>query len=357
MAQPALQVHASSLKLSLIAGLFTVLGAMGTAMLVRVFGVAEERAPPHELQAPRGRQRQRAGSPRDLRGVCYTLALVSAMLLGYSWCDLLPEAMDGLAASTTMIVFAAAGLIELLTSLLLRGSFNSCGARIRQLAHRNSSRTIFATAFAPTAVGTSRTGVPTGTAARRQSPTAPLVNHQHLQWPGSALDHELRMLGRITTVIIGVHNLLEGFNMAFAGAGASREGSWPSVSLVVSLMLENIPEGILLAVPVYCGSRSFKLTLGCAFCAGMLEPVGVRISPLVLLWFQGSRVWLFLPACLATISGMVSSLLLVESIPFAVKNTTSENLASLSLALGLGFLLACVFQPLLIHLGKVQMVS
>eukprot|EP01059_Diplonema_ambulator_P034942 TRINITY_DN8081_c0_g1_i1.p1 TRINITY_DN8081_c0_g1~~TRINITY_DN8081_c0_g1_i1.p1 ORF type:complete len:337 (+),score=117.30 TRINITY_DN8081_c0_g1_i1:43-1053(+) len=81
---------------------------------------------------------------------------------------------------------------------------------------------------------------------------------------------DLRRMGLLTALALGLHNFPEGFATFIATLEEPSLGA----ALAVAIAIHNIPEGICVAMPVYYASGSKWKALGWATLSGLSEPVG-----------------------------------------------------------------------------------
>uniref|UniRef100_A0A7S1EPV4 Uncharacterized protein n=1 Tax=Timspurckia oligopyrenoides TaxID=708627 RepID=A0A7S1EPV4_9RHOD len=248
-----------------------------------------------------------------------------ALLLCWSIYDVLPSAITGLSLSSTLLYFISGALTTL--------SLSAC--------------------FSRTSIVYSRFHMTTNT-----------------------IRSELRRSGHVACIVVALHNFLEGGALCLAsykGLGANRNVEMPSFLLITSLAIENIPEGLLIALPL-CAMHSIvessdgsvresqaKVAFRAVLFAGMagfMEPFGVCVGAVLLRVLAGNVElwWGLLSAALALIAGMFCALLLCEMLPVAFKNTQLRAFPVLSIALGIGCLCGCTLQPLLIHYGHIPVI-
>jgi ZIP family zinc transporter len=92
---------------------------------------------------------------------------------------------------------------------------------------------------------------------------------------GAARRRELLRLGFLMAVTMTLHNMPEGFAVAFASM-TGREGFGATVAAAIAA--HNIPEGLIVAAPVYAATGSRWRALAIATASGLSEPVGALIA-------------------------------------------------------------------------------
>ncbi|WIA36696.1 hypothetical protein OEZ86_007973 [Tetradesmus obliquus] len=82
-------------------------------------------------------------------------------------------------------------------------------------------------------------------------------------------------LGLLMTITLTIHNLPEGFAVAFSAF----TNIGPIMALAIAL--HNIPEGLVIAAPLYAATGSKLTALGATAASGLSEPVGALLALLV----------------------------------------------------------------------------
>lgn len=96
---------------------------------------------------------------------------------------------------------------------------------------------------------------------------------------GTEVRHaELRRVGLMTAIAVGVHNFPEGFATFVSAYEDWRMG----LPIAVAIGLHNIPEGIAIAVPVLFATGDPKRAFTWALLSGIAEPIGALVGWLVL---------------------------------------------------------------------------
>lgn len=113
-------------------------------------------------------------------------------------------------------------------------------------------------------------------------------------------------LGLLMAVTMTLHNLPEGFAVAFA--------SFTDFGGVMALAVavHNIPEGVIVAAPIYAATGSRLQALGTALFSGLSEPLGALIA---LLFVKPFLTPLRLQYTLAVVGGMMLAVCIMELLP------------------------------------------
>lgn len=85
---------------------------------------------------------------------------------------------------------------------------------------------------------------------------------------------DLKRMGILTGLAIGLHNLPEGL----ATFVATLASPYLGVALAVAIALHNIPEGICVSMPVYYATGSRMKGFLWAFLSGISEPLGMNCT-------------------------------------------------------------------------------
>lgn len=240
-------------------------------------------------------------------------AALGAALLFLGCCDLLPEAAAGISLIRTFFCFILGASGSALASRLLR---------LRKTLFVRAASTVDARFAAR---------------AEDLSPD---------QRPHLLHSAEVLVVGVVTFVSLSVHNLLEGMSILFA----VQEGLERGVRLAAAISLENLPEGVCIALPLYFATRSKSVAIRMALFSGMMEPLGVLLPGL---FMQNYMTQTAISSLLAIIAGILVFVALAEMLPLAVKTASTRTMSSLSIWMGYGVLSATVFQPMLIYHARV----
>merc|ERR1712130_218013 len=83
---------------------------------------------------------------------------------------------------------------------------------------------------------------------------------------------ELMRLGLLMCLVMTLHNLPEGFAVAFS----SFTDFGPYMAFAIAI--HNIPEGVIVAAPVYAATGSRWKAMAIALASGLSEPIGALIA-------------------------------------------------------------------------------
>lgn len=130
---------------------------------------------------------------------------------------------------------------------------------------------------------------------------------------------ELFRLGLVMSLTMTLHNLPEGFAVAFS----SMTDFGPVMALAIAI--HNIPEGIIVAAPVYAATGSRWKALAMAACSGLSEPIGalialVSVKPII---SEDS-----LHIILAVVGGIMTAVCVLELWPEGRKCRASTHLVT-----------------------------
>ena len=271
-----------------------------------------------------------AGVHMPLHRLACSQAALGAALLFLGCCDLLPEAAAGISLFRALIFFIVGACGSAVTARLLR---------LRAITH------LITTSPQPPPV-TPRTVPPATPAPHNQQ-----VTLTHANAPNATLHApDVLVVGLVTFVSLSVHNLLEGMSILFA----VREGLERGVRLATAISLENVPEGVCIALPLYFATRRKSLAVRMAFFSGMMEPLGVLLPGLFLNDYMTQA---HISSALAIIAGILVFVALAEMLPLAIKTAETRTMAALSMWMGCGVLSATLFQPLLMYHARVGRVE
>lgn len=305
-AQPLQEVHdlASAVMLSVAAGLCSALGAVIAVFL--------------------------AGSDMSLHRLACWQAALGAALLFLGCCDLLPEAAAGISLVRTAVFFALGALGSATTAKCLRVRAVDAFAW-----HTGGEESLV-----PDRSGSSISRVREGGE----------VAEEDRERQRGLMRGEVLAVGLVTFVSLSVHNLLEGMSILFA----VQEGFESGVRLAAAISLENVPEGVCIALPLYFATRRKSIGIRLALFSGMLEPLGVLIPGLFL---RNYMTQASISSVLAIIAGILVFVALAEMLPLAVKTAGTRTMASLSVWMGCGVMSATLFQPLLMYHARIGRVE
>lgn len=304
--QPLQQLHdlAPAVMLSMAAGLCSAVGAVIAVFL--------------------------AGNDMPLQRLACWQAALGAALLFLGCCDLLPEAAAGISLLRTAVFFALGALGSATTAKCLR---------IRAMD-----------VFALHAAG-GEDAVPgeVGAASSAGREEGGALQEDRERQRG-ILRGEVLAVGLVTFVSLSVHNLLEGMSILFA----VQEGFESGVRLAAAISLENVPEGVCIALPLYFATRRKLIGIRLALFSGMLEPLGVLLPGL---FIRNYMTQTSISSVLAIIAGILVFVALAEMLPLAVKTAGTNTMASLSVWMGCGVMSATLLQPLLMYHARIGRVE
>lgn len=165
------------------------------------------------------------------------------------------------------------------------------------------------------------------------------VNPHESHQPGKVNVEQLRKMGVMTALAIGIHNFPEGFATFLSGM----ESLSIAIPVAVAIAIHNIPEGISVAIPIWQASGSRMKGFKWAALTGFAEPLGALIGYLVLLPFLG-------PATMGIAFGMVAGIMvfisLDELLPTAVA-TGKHHSAVYGLIIGMAIMALSLELPAL----------
>lgn len=159
--------------------------------------------------------------------------------------------------------------------------------------------------------------------------------HEHpVAGPSMQGAQRLRM-AMLMTIAIALHNVPEGFAVgASQGAGAAA-----SSGAALSIGLQNIPEGLIVATALWSIGIHKAIAGLAALATGLVEPVGAMLGVLTSdLWVHGT------PASMAFAAGAMAFVVCNEMIPESVKMTNkmktmmSTGVSTVLTALALGWM-------------------
>lgn len=139
-------------------------------------------------------------------------------------------------------------------------------------------------------------------------------SHNHNSSSSSALAAHhagLLRLGLVMALTMTLHNLPEGFAVAFSAKASDKTG----ILMAVAIALHNIPEGVVVAAPIFAATNSRWKALGAATASGLSEPLGAAMALLVFKPFVTSVQRL--DYLLAFVGGIMLAVCVVELWPEA----------------------------------------
>lgn len=128
--------------------------------------------------------------------------------------------------------------------------------------------------------------------------------------PGDERQNQLKRMGIVTALTIGIHNFPEGmvtFTSALKDPGLG-------IAIAVAIAIHNIPEGIATSLPIYFSSGNKKKAFGISFISGMSEPLGALLGYLLLRPFFNDTTFGIIFGMIAGIMVFIS---LEELLPMA----------------------------------------
>lgn len=121
---------------------------------------------------------------------------------------------------------------------------------------------------------------------------------------------ELKRMGFITALTIGIHNFPEGMTTFTSALKDPQLG----IAIALAIAIHNIPEGIATSLPIYFSSGSKKKAFGISFISGMTEPLGAILGYLILRPFFNDITFGVL---FGMVSGIMVFISLEELLPMA----------------------------------------
>lgn len=151
-----------------------------------------------------------------------------------------------------------------------------------------------------------------------QKESTPKDTRQLLRSNKKVRSAELFRLGLLMSLTMTLHNLPEGFAVAFS----SLTDFGPIMALAIAI--HNIPEGIIVAAPVYAATGSRWKALAMAAASGLSEPVGALIALLSVKPVISEES---LHVILAVVGGIMAAVCVLELLPEAKKCGDDKKLA------------------------------
>ena len=138
------------------------------------------------------------------------------------------------------------------------------------------------------------------------------------QITGKMSKARLMRLGLLMAITMTLHNLPEGFAVAFS--------SYTSVGPVMAAAIgvHNVPEGIIVAAPVFAATGSRRRALAMATVSGLSEPAGALLA---LCFVKPYLTPALLQYLLAATGGMMSAVCAIELLPEGRKCRNDAALA------------------------------
>jgi len=150
-----------------------------------------------------------------------------------------------------------------------------------------------------------------------------ILPHAHAHFRGKELMEAKRKVLLVAGAIC-IHNIPEGFAIASAFAGSTPLG-W---IVTLSIALQDIPEGLLISVPIAAYGISLQRSFGFGVFSGVIEAAAAIAGFVFLSFFAGIA-----PLALAFSAGAMGYVILAELLPDAFSNRM-ERVATLSFAAG-----------------------
>ena len=139
----------------------------------------------------------------------------------------------------------------------------------------------------------------------------------------------LKNMGVMTAVAIGIHNFPEGLATFVAALADTKLG----IALALAIAVHNIPEGICVAMPVYYATGSKWKGFWWSFVSGLSEPFGGLCGYLVL--YGGNMTDTAYGALFGIVGGMMIYISLKELLPTAHKYDPHDQYVTDSLFAGM----------------------
>lgn len=133
---------------------------------------------------------------------------------------------------------------------------------------------------------------------------------------GAGDKKELKKLGLLSALAIGLHNVPEGLAVFVATLIDPAVGG----ALVIGVAIHNIPEGMAVAYPVYYASGSKLKGIGYSAISGIAEPMGGCIGFLI---FGSVLSDIGLGTVFGIVAGMMTFIVVFDLLPTAYKYSTS----------------------------------
>lgn len=118
----------------------------------------------------------------------------------------------------------------------------------------------------------------------------------------------LYRVGLMSFIILFIHNALEGI----ATYSTSVYDTSVGISLTIAIIMHNIPEGILIAVPIYYATKNRLKAFSMVLFSALAEPIGAVISYLL---FRNIYTEVFISYILLMVGGLMISLIINEIFP------------------------------------------
>ena len=121
-------------------------------------------------------------------------------------------------------------------------------------------------------------------------------------------DNDLKRTGKLTALVIALHNFPEGMATFTASVASPILG----IKVACAIALHNIPEGVAVAVPLFYGEGRRKKAILMAFLSGLSEPLGAVGAYTLLRPMLNGRL---LGILLAFVAGIMVQISVCELMP------------------------------------------
>ena len=139
---------------------------------------------------------------------------------------------------------------------------------------------------------------------------------------------QLRRMGILSCIAIGIHNLPEGLATFVATTADPTFG----VALALAIGLHNIPEGLTVAMPIFYATKSRWKAFLFATVSGLAEPIGAFIGWLTLKDSFGPLVYAL---SFGLVAGMMIYISMAELLRLSYKFDSKGRIATVSLMVGM----------------------
>ena len=143
---------------------------------------------------------------------------------------------------------------------------------------------------------------------------------------------QLKNMGIMTAIAIGLHNFPEGLATFVAAVADSKLG----VALAMAIAIHNIPEGICVAMPIYYATGNKWKGFWWSFLSGLSEPIGAIVGYAVLNSQDMS------PKAFGSLFGLVAGMMIFisvkELIPTALKYDPHDRYVTTYVFIGMAIM-------------------
>lgn len=143
---------------------------------------------------------------------------------------------------------------------------------------------------------------------------------------------QLKNMGIMTAVAIGLHNFPEGLATFVAAVTDPKLGA----ALAMAIAIHNIPEGICVAMPIYYATGNKWKGFWWSFLSGLSEPIGAIVGYAVL---NGNDMS---PAAFGSLFGLVAGMMIFisvkELIPTALKYDPHDHYVTTYVFVGMAIM-------------------